>query len=40
MNSAMAILRSRAPTEIIDYGFVMDCLKGYRSPRALIICRI
>jgi len=29
----MAILRSRAPSEELDYGFVMDCLKEYRFPR-------
>ncbi|MFQ5730050.1 MAG: hypothetical protein ACE5GN_06790, partial [Waddliaceae bacterium] len=34
MDKAMAILRTRAPANELDYGFVMDCLKGYRSPRA------
>ncbi len=33
MDSAMAILRSRAPSEELDYGFVMDCLKSYAYPR-------
>jgi hypothetical protein len=33
MDRAMAILRSRAPSEELDYGFVMDCLKGYSFPR-------
>lgn len=33
MDPAMAILRSRAPSEELDYGFVMDCLKEYRFPR-------
>lgn len=29
----MAILRERAPGNVLDYGFVMDCLKGFASPR-------
>jgi hypothetical protein len=33
MDDAIEVLRSRAPSEIIDYGFVIDCLKKYRSPR-------
>ena len=33
MDPAMAVLRSRAPSEELDYGFVMDCLKEYRFPR-------
>lgn len=33
MDPAMAILRSRAPSEELDYGFVMDCLKNYAFPR-------
>lgn len=34
VDAAMAILQERAPTNIIDYQFVMDCLKGYGSPRS------
>lgn len=34
MDHAIEILRSRAPSEVMDYGFVIDCLKVYRSPRA------
>lgn len=33
MDPGMAILRSRAPSEELDYGFVMDCLKNYSFPR-------
>lgn len=33
MDQAMEILRSRAPSEVLDYGFVMDCLKDYKFPR-------
>lgn len=33
MDPAMAVLRSRAPSEELDYGFVMDCLKDYSFPR-------
>ena len=33
MDRALAVLRSRAPSEELDYGFVMDCLKEYKSPR-------
>ena len=33
MDQAMQIVRSRAPSEIVDYGFVMDCLKNYSFPR-------
>ncbi len=33
MDPAMAVLRSRAPSEELDYGFVMDCLKNYKFPR-------
>ena len=33
MDPAMAILRSRAPSEELDYGFVMDCLQNYAYPR-------
>ena len=34
MDPAMMVLRSRAPSEELDYGFVMDCLKDYRFSRA------
>lgn len=34
MDSALITLRERAPGNELDYGFVMDCLKGYSSPRA------
>lgn len=30
---AIAILIQRAPSEELDYGFVMDCLSQYASPR-------
>lgn len=33
MDPAMALLRSRAPSEELDYGFVMDCLRNYAFPR-------
>src|SRR5262245_48006349 len=33
MDPAMAVLRMRAPSEELDYGFVMDCLRDYRFPR-------
>ncbi len=33
MNPAMAALRMRAPSEELDYGFVIDCLKNYSFPR-------
>jgi hypothetical protein len=29
----LAILLRRAPSEELDYGFVMDCLKSYKNPR-------
>lgn len=34
MDSALITLRERAPGNELDYGFVMDCLKSYSSPRA------
>ncbi len=34
MDPALIILRERAPANELDYGFVMDCLKDYSSPRA------
>ena len=33
MDPALELLRSRARSEILDYGFVMDCLQAYSSPR-------
>lgn len=33
VDAAMAILRSQAPSEELDYRFVMNCLINYRSPR-------
>lgn len=33
IDPAIAIIRERAPSEELDYGFVMDCLSGYASPR-------
>ncbi len=34
IDRAMALLRKRAPGNELDYQFVMDCLRNYRSPRA------
>lgn len=34
MDRAMMILLSEAPSEILDYGFVMHCLKEYKFPRS------
>ena len=33
MDAGLAVLLARAPSEELDYGFVMDCLKGYKNPR-------
>lgn len=33
IDSALAVLLDRAPSEELDYGFVMDCLGGYKNPR-------
>lgn len=33
MDSAMASIRLKAPSEVLDYGFLMDCLKNYGFPR-------
>jgi predicted transcriptional regulator of viral defense system len=33
MDKAVLELRKRARSNELDYGFVMDCLKGYASPR-------
>ena len=34
MANLMIQLRNKSPGEEIDYTFIMDCLKNYRSPRA------
>jgi len=33
VDKAMAILQERAPANVLDYQFVMDCLKDYNMPR-------
>ena len=33
IDSGLAILLDKAPSEELDYGFVMECLKGYTNPR-------
>ncbi len=33
IDPALAILLDKAPSEELDYGFVMECLKAYKSPR-------
>ena len=33
IDSGIAILLRKAPSEELEYGFVMDCLKGYQNPR-------
>lgn len=33
MDPGLAILLKKAPSEEMDYGFVMDCLRGYQNPR-------
>ncbi len=33
MDPGLAVLLERAPGEELDYGFVMECLKGYKNPR-------
>jgi hypothetical protein len=33
IDSGLAILLKKAPSEEFDYGFVMDCLNEYRNPR-------
>jgi hypothetical protein len=33
IDPGLAILLNKAPGEELDYGFVMDCLKGYKNPR-------
>lgn len=34
MTNIVSLLRSKSQGEEIDYTFVMDCLKGYKSPRS------
>ena len=33
MDAGLSVLLARAPSEELDYGFVMDCLKEYKNPR-------
>ena len=33
IDPALAILLDKAPSEELDYGFVMECLKAYKNPR-------
>ncbi len=33
IDPGIAALLEKAPSEELDYGFVMDCLKSYKSPR-------
>lgn len=33
IDSAIQILLDKAPSQELDYGFVMDCLKSYHNPR-------
>lgn len=33
IDQGLAVLLKRAPSEELDYGFVMDCLSGYKNPR-------
>ncbi len=33
IDPALAILLKKAPSEELEYGFVMDCLKFYKNPR-------
>ena len=33
IDSGIASLLDRAPNEVLDYGFVMECLKEYNNPR-------
>lgn len=36
IDPGIALLRERAPSEELDYGFVMDCLKEYNNPRVKV----
>jgi hypothetical protein len=33
IDSGLAVLLEKAPSEELDYGFVMECLKAYKNPR-------
>lgn len=33
LDPGLALLRDNAPSEELEYGFVMDCLKAYKNPR-------
>ncbi len=33
IDSGLAVLLDKAPSEELDYGFVMECLKAYKNPR-------
>ncbi len=33
IDPGLVILLSKAPSEELEYGFVIDCLKGYKNPR-------
>lgn len=33
VDTGLAILLKKAPGEELEYGFVMECLKGYKNPR-------
>jgi hypothetical protein len=33
IDPALATLLSHAPSEELEYGFVMECLKNYKNPR-------
>jgi hypothetical protein len=33
VDPGLAVLLEKAPGEILDYGFVMDCLRRYKNPR-------
>jgi len=33
IDPALAVLLEKAPSQELDYGFVMDCLKMYKNPR-------
>lgn len=34
IDSGLAVLLDKAPSEELDYGFVIECLKDYKNPRA------
>jgi len=33
IDPGLAVLREKSSGEELDYGFVMECLKGYKNPR-------